>query len=66
MKAENQPRPTEPVRPLPQQQVHQTTTTTTTSSPAVTLDWIKFDFNYFRTIPGILKLAQFVSLSSKH
>lgn len=39
-----------------------TTTTTTTSGPkVVTLDWIKMDVNYFRTIPGILKVAEFVS-----
>jgi len=38
-----------------------TTTTTTTASPAVTLDWIKFDLEYFKTLPGILKLVQFVS-----
>jgi hypothetical protein len=62
MKAENSapPRPMEPARPQQQHQVHQTTTTTT-ASPAVTLDWIKFDFNYYRSIPGILKLVEFVS-----
>jgi len=66
MKAENnsQPPPARPVDPAgvrsQQQQVHHTTTTTTNTSPAVTLDWVKFDFNYFKSIPGILKLLQFV------
>lgn len=63
MKAENAQgtRPMEPVRPQQNNpQMHHTTTTST--SPAVTLDWIKFDFDYFKSIPGILKIVQFVSL----
>jgi len=67
MKAENNSQLPPPGRPMdpagmrsqPQpQQVH--TTTTTNTSPAVTLDWVKFDFQYFKSIPGILKLLQFV------
>lgn len=39
-----------------------TTTTTTTAGPkVVALDWIKLDVDYFRTIPGLLKVAEFVS-----
>lgn len=57
MKAEN----ATPARPMesqsPQVHVHHTTT----ASPAVTLDWIKFDFEYYKSIPGILKIVQFVS-----
>ncbi|XP_021943034.1 plasmolipin [Folsomia candida] len=61
MKAENAQgtRPMEPVRPQQNNpQMHHTTTTST--SPAVTLDWIKFDFDYFKSIPGILKIVQFI------
>lgn len=50
--------------PKPAEMSHgnQTTTTTTTAGPkVVALDWIKLDVNYFRTVPGILKLAEFVS-----
>ncbi len=67
MKAENAQgggRPTEPVRP--QQNPHVVHHTTTTTSPAVTLDWIKFDFEYFKSIPGILKIVQFVSFCTNH
>ena len=39
------------------------TTTTTTASPVVTFDWIKIklDVDYFKALPGIIKLVQLVS-----
>ena len=37
------------------------TTTTTTASPVVTFDWIKLDVDYFKALPGIVKLVQLVS-----
>ena len=37
-----------------------TTTSTTTTSPAYSLDWIKLDIEYFKTLPGIIKLVQWV------
>lgn len=27
-----------------------------------TLDWLKFDVNYFKTPPGLLKIVQLVSI----
>lgn len=31
------------------------------AAPAGALSWIKFNYGYFQTIPGILKLVQLVS-----
>jgi len=55
-------RPAEPVRQPAhiKNETTTTTTTTTTTSPALTLDWIKFDVEYFKTIPGIIKIIQFI------
>ncbi|CAG7719824.1 unnamed protein product [Allacma fusca] len=36
------------------------TTTTTTTQPLYSLDWIKLDLNYFRTLPGYVKLIELV------
>jgi len=51
-----------PMDPPGHGQHHPTTTTTTTTSgpKVVALDWIKLDVNYFRTLPGILKIVEFV------
>lgn len=48
-------------KPMDPPHGHTTTTTTTTGPKVVALDWIKLDINYFRTLPGILKILEFVS-----